>query len=111
MAVSLEFKGFLEDQFSEFGPVTIRNMFGGAGIYHAGLMFALIADGNLYFKVDEANQPDFEAEGMTPFTYTGKGRPVVMSYWQIPDALYDDPHHFAEWARKAYDAASRSRKL
>ncbi|MFM8576070.1 MAG: TfoX/Sxy family protein, partial [Limnohabitans sp.] len=28
-------------------PVTAKRMFGGHGIYHAGLMFALIADGQL----------------------------------------------------------------
>ncbi len=33
-----------------FGPVAVKRMFGGAGIYRDGLMFALVADDVLYLK-------------------------------------------------------------
>ena len=33
---------FIRDLFAEFGPVTIRRMFSGAGIFRDGLMFGLI---------------------------------------------------------------------
>lgn len=105
MSVSKEYKVFLEDLFAGFGPVTIRNMFGGGGVYHDGVMFALIASDTLYLKADEITRADFEAEGMKPFTYTGKGKPVAMSYWELPEVLYDDPDAFAQWARKAFDVA------
>ena len=105
MSVSKEYKTFLEELFGGFGPVTIRNMFGGGGVYHDGVMFALIADDTLYLKADETNRADFEAEGMGPFTYTGKRKPVSMSYWELPGALYDDPDAFSEWALKAFDVA------
>ncbi len=41
-----------------FGPVTVRPMFGGAGIFRDGLMFALIADEVLYLKADERPEAD-----------------------------------------------------
>jgi DNA transformation protein len=47
-----DFREFIRDQLGQFGPVSIRNMFGGAGIYRDGLMFALIANEVLYLKVD-----------------------------------------------------------
>ena len=56
MSVSASFKEFLIEQMAGFGPVTIRAMFGGAGVYHDGLMFALVDDDALYFKVDETSQ-------------------------------------------------------
>ncbi|MFM8756387.1 MAG: TfoX/Sxy family protein [Limnohabitans sp.] len=31
-------------------PVTARRMFGGYGLYHAGVMFALLADRQVYLK-------------------------------------------------------------
>ena len=43
MAVSASFREFLLDLLSPVGPVSIRRMFGGAGIFADGLMFALIA--------------------------------------------------------------------
>ncbi|MGB6388500.1 MAG: TfoX/Sxy family protein [Methyloceanibacter sp.] len=100
------YKEFLTDLLSAFGPVSIRNMFGGAGVYAEGVMFALVADDTLYFKADATSAPDFAAEGKTPFTYTAEGRaPVAMSYWEIPERLLDDPEELAVWARRAHDIA------
>jgi DNA transformation protein len=108
---SAEFAEFLKDQFADFGPISIRNMFGGAGIYRDGLMFALIADEVVYFKADDSNRPDFEAEGLGPFVYDAKsGKNVIMSYWRAPARCLDDPAEMADWAREAYAAALRASK-
>ena len=56
MSVSASFKEFLIEQMAGFGPVTIRAMFGGAGVMRDGLMFALIDDEVLYLKADDDNQ-------------------------------------------------------
>ena len=61
---------FIRELFTPFRPVTVRPMFGGAGIFCEGLMFALVFDGAIYLKVDEASIPDFEREGSRPFVYT-----------------------------------------
>jgi DNA transformation protein and related proteins len=63
--------------FAAFGPVTVRRMFGGAGIYAEGAMFAIVADGMIYLKADGRTIPDFEREGLKPFTYVAKGRRSV----------------------------------
>jgi len=85
-------------------------MFGGAGIYADGSMFALVADGVIYLKADERNAPDFDRERLAPFTYQTKaGRRGVMSYRRMPDRLYDDPDELATWARAALAAANRGR--
>jgi TfoX/Sxy family transcriptional regulator of competence genes len=60
---------FIRELFVPFGPVTIRRMFGGAGIYCDGQMFALLFDGAIFLKVDETSIPDFEREGSQPFVY------------------------------------------
>jgi DNA transformation protein len=98
----------LREMFAGFGPVMVRRMFGGAGIYADGTMFALVADGVVYLKADAENVADFEREKMAPFTYeTTKGRRAVMSYWQLPDRLYDSPDELAQWASRALAAARR----
>jgi DNA transformation protein and related proteins len=99
----------VRELFASFGPVTVRRMFGGAGIYADGTMFALIADGVIYLKADERTVPAFVAEGLQQFTYqAGSGKRAVMSYWRMPDRLYDDSDELAEWARAALAAATRS---
>jgi DNA transformation protein len=83
-------------------------MFGGAGIYAEGTMFALVSDGAIYLKADEQNAPAFEREKLEPFVYATKGgRRAVMSYRRMPDRLYDDPDELAAWARAALTAAHR----
>jgi DNA transformation protein len=98
--------------FSVFGPVTVRRMFGGAGIYAGGVMFALIADGAIYLKVGESNVAEFDREGLAPFSYERrKGVRAVMSYRRMPDRLYDDPEELAVWARAAVEAARQTKPL
>jgi len=100
----------IQELFSVFGPVSVRRMFGGAGICADGTMFALVARGVIYLKADEVNTPAFERESLAPFTYETKdGKRGVMSYRRMPDRLYDDPEELATWAREALAAAHRSR--
>jgi DNA transformation protein len=95
--------------FAGFGPVTVRRMFGGAGIYADGMIFGLVADGVIYLKADQHTIPDFEREGLKPFTYEGKGKKLVaLPYWRMPDRLYDDPDELAQWAHAALIAARRA---
>jgi DNA transformation protein len=106
MAVSKDYKTFLADLFSEFGKVSFRDMFSGAGVYAGGTIFAIVVDDILYLKADAAFARDFAAEGNGPFTYRRKGRaPVAMSYWEVPERLLDDPVELAVWARRAHAIA------
>lgn len=99
---------YLHDLFAAFGPVSVRAMFGGQGVYAEGRMFALVADGIVYIKVDSDSRPAFEAAGSHPFVYHGKGAPTVMQYFTIPDSDLDDPEAVAKWARLGAAAALRA---
>lgn len=111
MSASAEFIEFLKDQLAGFGPITIRRMFGGAGIYHDGVMFALVAGDVLYLKADDTTRPDFESKGLSPFAYDTKhGKNVITSYWRAPERCLDDPSEMADWARKAYSAAVEAQR-
>lgn len=106
--MALDDPEYVKELFSSFGPVSVRRMFGGAGIFADSLMFALVADGELYLKADERTIPAFQAEGEGPFEYGAKSRRVVMSYWRAPDRLLDDLDELALWARKALSVAQRA---
>ncbi|MGI9403556.1 MAG: TfoX/Sxy family protein [Hyphomicrobium sp.] len=108
MSASEGFIELLKDSMRGLGPVSVRRMFGGAGIYADGVMFGLIADDTLYFKADEKTKRDFEAEGLAPFVYEGGGRKISMSYWRIPERLLDDPDEMVDWARTALGVAQRA---
>ena len=104
-------RDFLIDLFADFGPVTIRRMFSGFGISADGINFALALRAGLYFRADEQNIPQFEAEGSRPFQYqqrTTAKTVTVNSYWQLPARLFDDPEELAAWARASLAAAQRA---
>ena len=94
-----------------FGSVSVRRMFGGAGIFRDGLMFALVIDEVLYLKSDETTEADFRAEGLNPFTYETKRNPrTVMSYWRAPARCLDDPDEMTAWCRRAFATAVKAAK-
>ena len=91
------------------GPARARRMFGGFGIFMDDLMFALIADGRLYLKVDDETMPTFEGAGSEPFTYRRQGREISMSYWLAPAGSLDDMEALSPWAELALAAAHRAK--
>lgn len=110
MSVSEDYATFVTELFRGLGPVTIKRMFGGAGVYRDGLMFALIAEESLYMRVDGTTRADYEAEGSKPFTFEMKGgRTAQMAYFALPDRLYDEPDEAVRWGARALDAARRHR--
>jgi DNA transformation protein len=107
MSMNNEFLRYVLDQLSGLGAVTSRKMFGGAGLYLDGTIFALIAYDTLYFKADDTNRPDFEAAGMEPFR-PFEDTSYVMSYYEVPIDVLEDSDELVPWARKALAAARRS---
>ena len=98
----------IQELFAEFGPVSVRRMFGGAGVFVDGRMIGLVSRDAIYLKADAETIPAFEQEGLAPFSYATKnGEHKLTSYWRMPDRLYDDPEELARWARAAHQAALR----
>lgn len=111
MAIDDDLKALLEEHLAPLGPVVIKRMFGGGGVFLDGLMFGLVVEDVLYLKSDQGNRAAFVAEGLEPFTYAKtSGATTVMSYWRTPERLLDEPDELRDWARQAYAAARRSRK-
>lgn len=98
----------IRELFSSYRNVSVRRMFGGHGVFADGLMFALESDGELYLKADELTIPKLAAENSEPFVYKAKSREIALSYWKLPERLYDEPDEFAQFARDAFGAAARA---
>ncbi|EIM29489.1 TfoX/Sxy family protein [Microvirga lotononidis] len=100
----------LRDIFRSLGPVHVRRMFGGQGIYQGELMFALVASGEVYLKADDETAGFFRDRGSRPFAYeTRDGRRSIMGYWLMPESALDDPDEAAELATMAVAAARRAK--
>ena len=99
----------IEEMFAALGPVTIRRMFGGKGIYHRGRIVAIELRDEIVLKADALSAPAFEAAGARRWAYEGRtGKAVNMPYWSVPDDAFDDPDIMARWVRLADEAALRA---
>lgn len=109
MAYDPDLGEWVREHFAALGPLEIKRMFGGAGVYAGGgPIFALLDDGEVWLKGDETNIPALVAAGSHPFTYPGKdGEVMQLGYWSLPASAADDADEAVAWARGAIDVALR----
>jgi len=108
MVASAGFAEFLREQLAPLGRLTTRRMFGKTGVFCGGVMFALVSDDTLYFRVDDQNRTAFaEAEAYPPLSYEKGGRSIDLAFWRAPDRLLDEPDELVGWSRAALGAAHR----
>jgi DNA transformation protein len=108
MAVNSSFLDYVLEQLGGLGRVTSRRMFGAAGLYCDGAFFGLIADDDVYFKVDDCNRGDYLARGMAPFRPYRDRPERSMSYYRLPVEVLEDSVQITDWARAAVRAALNS---
>lgn len=110
MAPSSSFLDYIKDLFSPFGDIAVRKMFGGAGIYCDGAIFAISGDDDIWFKVDDVTRAEFEAAGLRAFEVEMNGKTGTMSYYNAPEEIYDDNDALRHWTGLAIAASARARK-
>lgn len=102
------FAEFLREQLAPLGGLTIRRMFGKTGVFCDGVMFGMVTENTLYFRVDDHNRETFkEARSFPPLNYEKKGCTIDLSFWRVPERLFDEPDELVAWARAALAAAYR----
>lgn len=97
-----QFRDFVLDQLTAFGPVEARAMFGGYGLYAGSVFFGILHKNRLYFKtdpVDPASTEPYRVRGMKPFQPNKKQ--TLKSYYEVPADVLEDPRELAEWAAQA----------
>ena len=98
------------DLLARVPGVSSRAMFGGWGLYQEGVIFGLIADGELFFKTDDTNRAAFEHLGSRPFVYAkDDGKPATMSYWLVPESILEDRAQLSAWVERSAQISRRAR--
>ena len=106
MPYSDDYLQYVLEQLSGLRGVDSRRMFGAAGLYHDELFFGLVAaDDTLYFRVNDANRPDYEALGMARFR-PYKDKPLLsFNYYEVPAHVLDNAEELVVWAQRSVQAA------
>lgn len=97
-----------KEALEPLGPVTMRKMMGGATLYLDGTIFAIVDEGEIWFKSDAEADSVWDAEGCEKFSVTFKdGKVDVMNYRRGPTDVYDDVEAMQRWAKLAHEAGLR----
>ena len=108
MVASDSFAEFLREQLAPLGRLTVRRMFGKTGVFCDGVMLGMVTDNTLYVRVDDHNRATFkEAAAFPPLNYAKKGSTIDLSFWRVPERLFDEPDELVGWAQAALAAAHR----
>src|SRR5687767_3496184 len=91
----------VRDLLSSLPNITSQSMFGGWGLYQNDVIFGIIVAGELYFKVDESNQGQFERAGSHPFVYSQGGQSITMSYWLVPEEIMEEKEKLSDWVESS----------
>jgi len=97
----------LKALFEPIGPVTVKRMFGGHGVYADGLCFAIQSQGEVYLKADAESEKVYADAGSAPFVYLARGKPMATSYRRLVASAYDDSDELKRWSALAIEAARR----
>jgi DNA transformation protein len=105
MTVTKAYREYVQEHLAPLVPLRVKPMFGEAGVYAEDLMFGMIVNDALYFRVDDTNRADYEALGISPFVaHWNPTRP--MPYYEVPRAVIEDPARLQDWATKAIAIAA-----
>ncbi|MCS3409194.1 TfoX/Sxy family DNA transformation protein [Serratia sp. AKBS12] len=93
--------------FSALGRITTRSQFGGYGLLADGIMFAVVAEGEMYLRATRSLESVFRARGMANMVYSKRGAPIVMRYYYVDEALWQQRQELFALAWEAMREARR----
>jgi DNA transformation protein len=105
-SVDNEFVLLVSELLAPLGHIRTRRMFGAFGLYCDGAFFAIVSNDVLYFKGDAQTKERFDEMVMKPFAVPS-GRPITLSYFEVPGEWLDDEEQLLEFAHMALGAAHR----
>ena len=108
MVLSNEYKEYILEKLNEVAPIEAKRMFGGACIYRDGMVFGILDDDRLLFKVDDSNRAEYEQAGKEIFR-PNPNEPDTMPYYEVPEFVQNDPNLLLEWMDRSTAVALKKK--
>ena len=111
MTVSQEYVEYIIEKLETCLDVEKARFFGGVGIKHNNLQFAMIMGSTFYLCVNDTTREKYVSMDSEPFSYlTKKGRIFVRKYYSVPEDIIEDQDTLSLWCSEALDAALKGKK-
>ena len=95
---------WVQEALGTLPELSIRRLFGGAGIYSGETIFGVIYSQRVYLKTDERTRASFEERGSEALR--ARSGTVLTRYYEVPAEVLDDEDELVRWARVALDMAN-----
>ncbi|MFS2224926.1 TfoX/Sxy family DNA transformation protein [Pantoea sp. B65] len=89
------------------GKIDARTQFGGYSLAVEKIVFAVVAEGELYLRACEQIQPYVGAGRMPRLIFHKRGMPVSLNYFRVDEALWAQPETLLALSRSALQCAQQ----
>jgi len=96
---------WLEGALGKLPELSVRRLFGGAGVYAEDTIFGILYDQRLYLKTDERTRAAFIERGCDALR--ARSGTKLTAYYEVPPEVLDDEDELLSWARRALEVAQR----
>lgn len=108
MSINQDILDYYADRLRVLGKVSIKKMFGGAGFYLNGRVFAITDGDTVYLKGDDENRARFESRRMEQFVPFADKPEQKMNYYSLSSEDLEDDDALRELGMLAVEAATRA---
>ncbi|RWR01989.1 competence protein TfoX [[Pantoea] beijingensis] len=95
---------------ASLGKIDARTQFGGYSLAVNKVVFAVIAEGELYLRACEQIQPYIIEGSMAPLIFNKRGMPISLAYYHVNEALWQQPEKLLLLSQGALKHAQREGK-
>lgn len=108
MPLSQDILDYYTERLSLLGKINIKRMFGGAGFYLNGRVFAITDGETIYLKGDDENRARFESRKMEQFVPFEDKPEQKMNYYSLSSEDLKDDDALRELGTLAIEASTRA---
>ncbi|MCX8957428.1 TfoX/Sxy family DNA transformation protein [Erwinia psidii] len=98
-----------KDKLAQLGDITCRSQFGGYSLSVDCVVFALVANGELYLRACDKARPYIIKRKMKSLTINKHGIPVSLEYYQVDEPLWDEPQQLLALSKLCLQGAIQQR--
>lgn len=96
--------------FAPLGAIRCRTQFGGFSLSSDNAMFAVVSEGDLYIRAAFDNDTIMKQLNMQQFIYRKRGIDILLRYFKVNDALWQQPEKIIALADEAIRGVQSERK-
>lgn len=99
-----------QEYLASLGTIHYRSLFGSYSLTVGDTVFAMVASGELYLRACEQSVQYCVKHSPVWLTFMKRGRPVILNYYQVNDALWRNQTQLLSLSQYSLDAAVKEKQ-